>query len=179
MIGNFCKPLKPFLSDKIKHKEPISLVNNVNLESTGIEVAKTFNEFFSNIATNLEIPEYQCAGNLHSRLSSNPVLQAIMKYRYHPSSNIIRRYSQCFPSFYFSVIDKNTVRKETKKLSVKKAIQDTNIPVKVLKENEEIFAEQIYLQFNEGICASHFTTNFKFAYLAPAFKQGFRNIIGS
>ena len=83
--------------------------------------------------------------NLHSRLSSNPVLQAIMKYRYHPSINIIRHYCQRFPSFYFSVVDINIVLKEIRKLSIKKAIQDTDIPVKVLKENEEFFAEQIYL----------------------------------
>ena len=87
IIGNFGRPLKPFLSDKVKSKEPIILVNNDNIESNEIEVAKTFIEVFSNIVKNLEI----------------------LEYRYHPSINIIRRYSHRFPSFYFSVVHKNTV----------------------------------------------------------------------
>ena len=61
-----------------------------------LDLQKPINEFFSHIVKSLEILEYQCKHNLHSRLSSNPVLQAIMKYRYHPSINIIRKYSQRF-----------------------------------------------------------------------------------
>ena len=72
----------------------------------------------------------------------------MMKYRYHPGINIIRCYSQCLLSFYFSVVDKCTVLREIRKLSVKKAIQDTDIP-----KNEEFFPEFL-----------------------PAFKQGSKNV---
>ena len=37
---------KPFLSDKVKSRENITLVNNENIESNENEVAKTFNVFF-------------------------------------------------------------------------------------------------------------------------------------
>ena len=60
--------------------------------------------------------------NLHIRLSCNPVLEAIMKYRYDASINITRHYSQRFLSFDLSVFDKNTVLKDIRKLSVKKVI---------------------------------------------------------
>ena len=40
-----------------------------------MEVAKPFNDFYSNIVKNLEISEYK--DDLHNRLSSNPALQAI------------------------------------------------------------------------------------------------------
>ena len=43
------------------------------------EVAKTFNDFFSNTVKNFEIPEYKCENDLHNRLSSDLVLQAIFK----------------------------------------------------------------------------------------------------
>ena len=76
-----------------------------------LDLQKPINEFFSNIVHSLGILEYQCEHNLHSRLLSNPVLQAIMKYRYHPSINIIRNYSKRFLTFYFSVVGKNTVLK--------------------------------------------------------------------
>ena len=73
---------------------------------------------------------------------------------------------------------KNTIIKEIRKLDVKKAIQDTDIPVKVLKENEEFFAEQIYL--NELISTSQFPASFKLQIkvtnVTLAFKQGSRNL---
>ena len=82
----FWHTVKPFLSDKVKSKEAIILVNKDNIESKESEVAKIFNEFFSNIVKNLEIPEYQCEdNNLHNKLSATPVLQAILKYGNHPS----------------------------------------------------------------------------------------------
>ena len=121
ITGNrkFWHTLKPFLSDKVKSKEAIILVNKENVESKESEVAKIFNEFFSNIVKNLEIPEYQCEdNNLHNRLSDTPVLQAILKYRNHPSINTIRRFSQGNRGFYFSRVDKNTALKEIRKLSL-------------------------------------------------------------
>ena len=140
----FWQTVKHFISDKIKSKESIILVNNSNIESNEIDVAKTFNEFVSNIVKNLDIPEYQCEDNLHFRLSSNPVLHATTKFRNHPSINTIRQYcsAQRFPSFYSSEVDKNAVRKEIRKLSNKKATQDTDIPVKNLKGNEEFFVNK-------------------------------------
>ena len=46
-------------------------------------MAKTFNDFFSNIVKNLKIPEYHCKDDLYNRLSSHPTLQAMLKYRNH------------------------------------------------------------------------------------------------
>ena len=142
----FWHTVKPFVSDKVKSLEAIILVNKENIESKESEVAKIFNDFFSNIVTNLEISEYQCENNnLHNRLSATPVLQAMLKYRNHRSINTIRRFSQGNRGFYFSREDKNTVLKEIRKLSNKKVVQESDIPVKVLKENANFFAEQIFL----------------------------------
>ena len=124
---------------------------------------------------NLKIPEYQVENDLHSRLSSHPALQAIMKYRNHPSINVIRHFSQRYSSFYFSQAEKNTVLKEIKRLSSKKAIHETDIPVKILKENADFFAEHICRQFSEAICSSKFPATFKFANVTPVLKKGNRN----
>ena len=56
-----------------------------------------------------------------------------------------------------------------------KAVQDKDIPVQILKENAECFAEYICLQFNKAIRALKFSASFKFANVAPVFKQGSRN----
>ena len=134
IIENFGKPLEPFF--RIKSNLKYLLSSLTTIMKSQIEVAKTFNVFFSNIVKNLEIQECQCEDNLHSRLSGNPVPQTIMKYSYHSNINIIWPYYERFPSFQFSVVDKNTVLKEMRKLSLKKAIQNTDIPVKVLIENK-------------------------------------------
>ena len=54
-------------------------------------------------------------------------------------------------------------------------MQETDIPVKMLKENAEHFAEYICLQFKEAICTSKFPAPFKFANIISAFKPGSRN----
>ena len=88
------------------------------------EVAETFNDFFSNTVKNLEIPEYKCENDLHNRLSSNLVLQAIFKQKNHPSINTIRRFLLRNSSFSFSPVHKTTVLKEIKGLSASKAVRD-------------------------------------------------------
>ena len=100
-------------------------------------MANTFINFFLNIVKNLKIPEYQCENDIHSRLSSYVALQTIIKYRNHPSINIIRHFSQRYSSFYFSQVEKNTVLREIRRLSSKKAVQEIDIPVKILKENAD------------------------------------------
>ena len=102
----FWHTVKPFLSDKVKSREAIILVDNENIKSNENEMANTFNDFFSNIVKNLKIPEYQCENDLHNRLSNHPALQAIMKYRNHPSINTIRHFSQRYSSFIFHKLKK-------------------------------------------------------------------------
>ena len=63
----------------------------------------------------------------------------------------MKRFPQRFLSFYFSHVDKNTFLKEIKKLNLDKAVQDSDIPVKILKENTDFFADYIDLQFNEAV----------------------------
>ena len=61
-------------------------------------------------------------------------------------------------------------------LSANKAVQDNNIPVKVLKENGNFFPGQITLQFSEGIYWSKYAESFKLANVTPAFKLDSRNL---
>ena len=104
-------------------------------------------------------------------LSRHPTLNAILKYKNHPSMHVIKRFS----SFYFLHVDKNTVLKEIKKLNLNKAVQDSDIPVKILKENADFFPDYIYLQFHKAVDSSKFADFFTSAYISAAFKQGSRN----
>ena len=76
-----------------------------------------------------------------NRLFSHSALQALVKYRNHPSLNNIRNSSQSFSSFYCSQVNTNTILKKIRKMSARKAVQDVDIPVKVLKGNAVFFTE--------------------------------------
>ena len=171
----FWQTVKPFLSEKNKSKEKITLIKNDEIISDDLEVANTLNKYFSNVVKNLKIPEKFANNNLPRILSKHPTLNAIMKYKNHPSMDVIKKISHGLSSFYFSHIDKKTVLNEIKKLKLSKAVQDSDIPVKILKENSDFFAEYIYLQFNEAVDSSKFADFFKYADITAGFKQGLRN----
>ena len=70
---------------------------------------------------------------------------------------------------------KKEVLKEITSLSATKASQDTDIPVKILKEDADYFVELICIQFNESISSSKFSSLFKCANMTPIFKNPSRN----
>ena len=66
-----------------------------------------------------------------------------MKYIRHPSITA-KQDAYKGSSFYFSTVEKLDVIREIKNLSEKKATQDDDIPLKILKENineRNVFAE--------------------------------------
>ena len=74
---------------------------------------------------------------------SCPTLKSIMKYIRHPSITA-KQDAYKGSSFYFSTVEKLDVIREIKNLSKKKATQDDDIPLKILKENineRNVFAE--------------------------------------
>ena len=143
------------------------------LVSSKSDVAQRFNQFFSNIVKNLDIPKYVVGDTLHLNLKDHPILIAILKYRDHPSIITIKRFHYQTVPFHFSYFDNN--KKIIRSLSKNKASQETNIPVRVVKENAEYFAEIICSQFNESINSSKFPLSFKLANITPVFKNESRN----
>ena len=73
----FWQTVKPFLSEKLKSREKITLVEKEELVSSESDVAQCFNLFFSNIVKNLDIPKYVVRDMLHLNLKNHPILMAI------------------------------------------------------------------------------------------------------
>ena len=65
--------------------------------------------------------------------------------------------------------------KEIRGLSTTKTSEDNNLPVKILKENADYFAEFICIQFNDSVNSSKFPSSFKCANITPIFKNESRN----
>ena len=97
-----------------------------------------------------------------------------MKYRSHPSITAIQG-AYKGSSFSFSTVEKVDVLREIKNLSKKKAIQDNDIPVKILKDNVNFFADYICIFYNYTITTSKFPSFHKMANVTPIFKKESKN----
>ena len=72
---NFWKLVKPLFSDKITVKEITNLTENGEVLSSDTDIADTFNDYFSNVVQNLNIPKENSMSN--TDLCINPVLAVV------------------------------------------------------------------------------------------------------
>ena len=82
---------------------------------------------------------------------ADPLLRAIKKYSKNPSILRIKKYFKNSSEFSFIPVDKDVIAKEIKSLDTKKAAPQDDIPVKILKLNNDIFSQYLSQIFNESI----------------------------
>ena len=98
-----------------------------------------------------------------------------MKYRNHPSIAAIKNLNKG-SRFDFCRVSVRDVVKEIKKLSTRKATQYTDFPVKILKENSDIFGNYIVIFFNNFVDRGDFLPILKIANITPVFIKGDRDL---
>ena len=81
----------------------------------------------------------------------HPTLKAIVKWRNHPGILTITSEHENTPKFPFNFVSKEHVLGEIQMLDSSKAIQESDIPVKLIKENSDLSAEIICKYFNESL----------------------------
>ena len=82
--------VKPLLSNKVVYNERITLVEDDKIIENDKNTASILNEFFSNIITTLGIPQYNETEPVSHNIG-DPLMKAIMKYRFHPSIVAIKK----------------------------------------------------------------------------------------
>ena len=92
------------------------------------------NEFFPNILTNRNISLFNQIDRISENVS-DPFIKAIMKYSAHPSVITIKENCTFKSNFNFSFVEKLDILKEIKVLQSNKAIQNTDIPTELIKDN--------------------------------------------
>ena len=73
----FWRVVKPLLSNKIISNEKITIVEGDKIIRSDKETAKVLNEFFSNVVTNLNIPQFNQIDQTSKNIS-DPVIKAIV-----------------------------------------------------------------------------------------------------
>ena len=61
--------------------------------------------------------------------------------------------------------------KEVNKLSIKKASQTLDIPVKIIKENKDLILYFVYNNFNNAFSSSQYPNCLEYAAVTPVFKK--------
>ena len=101
-----------------------------------------------------------------------PMLKAIAKYENHPSIFRIKNYMKEKDLYFsFKFIDKPKISKETNKLDKKKACEEHDIPVKLIKSSKDLFSHFIYHNFNNSLFSSNFSSNLKAADVLPTHEK--------
>ena len=74
-------------------------------------------------------------------------------------------------TFSFNFISHEDIVKELNKLKTKKISQETDIPIKIVKENVYIISHFLYHNFNNSLSCSTFSTGMKYADVTPIHKK--------
>ena len=139
------------------------------------EVAKELNNFFENAVNNLNIPNYENSGSLAEDID-DPTLKAIAKWRNHPSILATASRYENRANFSFGFVSKEDVFTEIKVLDVSKTIQESEIPLKIIKANKLFFAEAICFYFNKSLENGKFPNCLKLANITAGFKKCIRTL---
>ena len=136
------------------------------------EIANIFNEYFVNIVKKLGIlTEEQTRYSATNQLSE--VKMAIIKYKSQTSIKAVtdKMEKLGIPIFNFKFTFHEETEKEVDNLKIKKALQKSDIPLKIIKENVDIMSYFLYHNFtNSGSCPT-FPTSMKNADVIPVHKQ--------
>ena len=155
----FWQTISSLFSEKAFRKETIILKDSNRTMTNNHELAETFNTFFSNITQNLKLNSnlVEIAENPNI---SDPVSKAIKKSEKHSSIiKIKEKMKNKNMSFSFSFVTKETILNELRKLNPKKACQESDIPLKIIKENLDIVSTLVYNNFSNSLFSSNFPSH--------------------
>ena len=169
----FWKNVNPLFSGKSKTHKKISLVEQNKIITDDRELAQTFNDFFKNAVTNLNL-EKNTGYEENTNGITDPVEVAVLKLNNHHSINRINEIvveihtEQEFKFEHTHVAD---IEKEMRNLNVKKATTFTNIPVKILKNNSEICSPFLNSILNASFDNGAFPNTLKISDVLSIFKS--------
>ena len=155
------KHFSPLFTEKSGSKnKKITLVEGGKVLTDYVKIAETFNSFFGNIVDALNIEKDERIFCYMGK-KTDPILHAIKKYSKYPSILRISQYFKNLTEFSFVPVDKDIIAKETKNLDTKKAVPQDDIPIKMLKLNNDIFSQYLSQISNESIETDNFPNKLK------------------
>ena len=116
---NFWKKASSLLSNKIKSKEKIAVVENAEIVTEDSKLVKIFNDFFSTVVDKLNIAIND--DHISETSSSDPVWASIERFSKHPSIlNIKKEWAIFLQNLNFNMLTKIRFLKKYKTLTLRK-----------------------------------------------------------
>ena len=162
-----------FFSYKTPSDEKLTIIEKDKIIKTDSKTANVLNTFFSTIISNLNIPEYLVPDPISNDINDS-VLKSILKYKDHRSIKAIEKITQLNSLFKLSNVEKRKMRHEMVNLDASKLCQDTDVPTKIIKESDDIFADFIHPAI-DTIINKEFPSFLNLAHVIPVFKKGSKN----
>ena len=101
----------------------------------------------------------------------DPIIAAIEKYKRHPSILKIKKQIRMENYFNFKHINNKKMAEILKDLNAKKAKQENDIPIKLIKENINLFSSVLSRIFNFYTDKTSFPNSSKQADITPVHKK--------
>ena len=165
----FWKTIRSEFSDKSKGNHKITLVKGNTIISNDDEVAKEFDNVFTNAVKKLDIPEIPVndVGDIYDVVDT-----AILKYQDHPSIlKIIEKMPITSDEFEFQPVTEAHILKVLKGLESGKATLFKHIPGKILKENADLLHKKMTELINTNVGNNVYPDTLKLADVNPAHKK--------
>ena len=99
-------------------------------------------------------------------VSNESLADMISKFQYHPNMIKIKENHQ--GHFSFSAVEVEEVDREIDLLDTPKAIQENDIPIKIIEANRDIFSEFIMHNFHDDVSTARFPKILKSEEVKPA-----------
>ena len=120
----------------------MTFVEDNSILENNDKIAETFNIFFTNAVSNLNIPLFVYP-SMEIDHVKDLILSITEQYKKHASIATINEKS-LNKQFSFEYIIKFDVKREILNFDVSDVSQDSDIPTKIIKMNAVIFAEVLY-----------------------------------
>ena len=148
-MKNTWKGIKNLISFKtVSHYSPSSIYYNNKTVTSPFEIANAFNNYFSNIALDIQSSIKYSAKEFHEFL---------------PPLSI--------KSFFLSPTDKNEIISIISALDSQKASGPNSIPIKILKLMKNDISDQLAVLFNLSFTSGSFPTILKTSKVTPIYKK--------
>ena len=161
----------PLLSSKGKSSQKITLVENDEILADDAQIADKFSKYFIETVSSLGIEDNKSLLNNVDDLD-DPVQKAIHKFKDHPSICEIKKNVSVENIFNFKKIDTKVMLAELRALNPKKSGTFQDIPVRILKQEEEIVVSPLTEIWNIEIVQNRkFSSKLKLADITPLHKK--------
>ena len=102
---------------------------------------------------------------------NDPLISIIQTYEDHPSIVSINENKPNKPLFLFNTLEENTLKTLIDTLDSSKSCQKNDVPIKIIKMNNDILSEVLSNNINECFRVSCFPDELKVAEVVPIFKK--------